>query len=235
LKKGCSTNLAEIDCKFKPSAAESGNHSWFFKQIDYTLTHESQNSHCMPEKPLIGDGIAGVRFACDLVRCKGACCTMPGARGAPLREEELEEIEIAYPVVRKYLSFRHKDTIEERGLVQGRKGDYTTQVVQNQACVFAFFENGIAICAFEKAYQNNEIRWRKPISCHLFPLRVSQVEPERLRFEAISECQPAIERGAREQIWLSEFLSDSLTRTFGQNWYEDFQKYCETRRNGEMT
>jgi len=170
-----------------------------------------------------------------MARCKGACCTMPGARGAPLREEELEEIEKAYPTVRKYLSFRHKDTIEERGLVQGRKGDYTTQVVQNQACVFAFFENGIAKCAFEKGYQNNEIGWRKPISCHLFPIRVGPGMPERLRFESIAECQPAIERGTKERIWLSEFLRDSLTRTFGENWYEEFRKYCETRRNGEMT
>ena len=189
----------------------------------------------MPEKPLIGDDIASVKFACDLARCMGACCTMPGARGAPLREEELEEIEKAYPIVRKYLSFRHKDTVEERGLVQGRKGDYTTQVVQSQACVFAFFENGIAKCAFEKAYQNNEIGWRKPISCHLFPIRVSPGVPERLRFECIAECQPAIERGTKEHVWLSEFLRNSLTRAFGENWYEQFQKYCKTRRNGEMT
>ena len=189
----------------------------------------------MSEKPQFGDDIAGVRFACDLHRCRGACCTMPGARGAPLREEELEEIEKAYPTVRKHLSFRHKDTIEERGLVQGRKGDYTTQVVQNQACVFAFFENGIAQCAFERAYQNNEIGWRKPISCHLFPIRVSPGAPERLRFESIAECQPAIERGMKERIWLTEFLRDSLTRAFGENWYEEFETYCETRRNGELT
>ena len=189
----------------------------------------------MAEKTLIGDDIPSVRFACDLARCKGACCTMPGARGAPLREEELEEVEKAFPTVRKYLSFRHKDTIEERGLVQGRKGDYTTQVVQNQACVFAFFEDGIAQCAFEKGYENNEIGWRKPISCHLFPIRVAQGVPERLRFQSIAECHPAIELGTKEYVWLSEFLRDSLTRAFGENWYEEFRKYCETRRNGEMT
>jgi len=189
----------------------------------------------MSENPFFGNDIAGVRFACDLARCRGACCTMPGARGAPLREEELEEIEKAYPTVRKYLSFRHKDAIEERGLVQGRKGDYTTQVVQNQACVFALFEDGIAKCAFEKAYLNNEIGWRKPISCHLFPIRVTPGVPELLRFESIAECQPAIERGSKENLWLSEFLRDSITRAYGENWYEEFRKYCETRRNGETT
>jgi hypothetical protein len=189
----------------------------------------------MQEKPSIGEDIANVKFACDLDRCKGACCTMPGARGAPLRDEELEEIEKAYPIVRKYLSFRHKDAVEERGLVQGRKGDYTTQVVQNQACVFAFFENGIAKCAFEKAYLNSEIGWRKPISCHLFPIRVATGVPERLRFESIAECQPATERGMTERIWLSEFLADSLTRAYGDTWYQEFRKYCEIKRNGEMT
>jgi hypothetical protein len=189
----------------------------------------------MSENPYFGDEIAGVRFVCDLARCKGACCTMPGARGAPLRERELVEIEKAYPTVRKYLSFRHKDAIEERGLVQGRKGDYTTQVVQNQACVFALFEEGIAKCAFEKAYLNNEIGWRKPISCHLFPIRVTPGVPDLLRFESIAECKPAIERGSSDNLWLSEFLRDSLTRVYGETWYEEFKKYCETRRNGEIT
>jgi hypothetical protein len=186
----------------------------------------------MPEKPIIAENIAGVRFACDLVNCKGACCTMPGARGAPLREDEIAEIEKAYPIARKYLTFRHKDIIEERGLVQGRKGDYTTQVVGNQACVFAFFEDGIAKCSFEKAFQNNEIGWRKPISCHLFPIRVSQGIPETIRFESIEECRPAVERGINESIWLSDFLKDSLTRAYGAEWYEEFRKTCEERRNG---
>jgi hypothetical protein len=188
----------------------------------------------MPEKPFVAEDIANVKFACDLHRCKGACCTMPGARGAPLREEELEEIDMAYPIVRKYLSFRHKDTVEERGLVQGRKGDYTTQVVQNQACVFAFFENGIAKCAFERAYLDNEIGWRKPLSCHLFPIRVAQGVPERLRFESIAECQPATERGTIERIWLSEFLRDALSRAYGESWYQEFRLNCEARRNGEL-
>lgn len=186
----------------------------------------------MAEKPVFAEDIGQIRFACELARCKGACCTIPGSRGAPLRDEELEEIEKAYPVIKKYLSYRHKDTIDERGLVQGRKGDYTTQVVQNQACVFVCFEDGIAKCAFEKAYQNNEITWRKPISCHLFPIRVEPGEPERLRFASIAECQPALQRGKAEQIWLSEFLGGSLTRAFGGNWYEEFRKHFEIRRNG---
>lgn len=184
----------------------------------------------MLDRFLIDENIPKTHFACDLERCKGACCTMPGQRGAPLLDEEVEEIEKAYPIVRKYLSFRHKDTIDERGLIQGRSGDHTTQVVDRRACVFAIFENGIAKCAFEKAYQNHELSWRKPLSCHLFPIRVAPGPPERLRFEEIAECRPGLERGAREQVPLAGFLSSSLTRAYGAEWYEEFSAHCRTRQ-----
>ncbi len=187
----------------------------------------------MVDNFLIDENIPKTRFACDLERCKGACCTMPGQRGAPLLDEEVEEISKAYPIAGKYLSFRHKDTIEERGLVQGRKGDYTTQVVDRRACVFAVFENDIAKCAFEKAYLNHEISWRKPLSCHLFPIRVTPGSPERLRFEQIAECRPALERGAREQMPLTEFLRSSLMRAFGEQWYEEFiARYIAKKEEG---
>jgi hypothetical protein len=179
---------------------------------------------------LIDQNIPNTCFACDLQRCKGACCTMPGQRGAPLLDEEVEEIEKAYPTVRKYLSFRHKDTIEERGLIQGRKGDLTTQVVDRQACVFAIFENDIAKCSFEKAFLNHEISWRKPLSCHLFPIRVVTGSPERLRFEEIAECRPALEQGAKEQILLSDFLRSALTRAYGEQWYDEFSAYCRNKK-----
>lgn len=148
---------------------------------------------------------------------------MPGPRGAPLLDEEVDEIERSYPAIQKYLSFRHKDTIEERGLVQGRAGDMTTQVVDQQACVFVVFENGIAKCAFEKGFLNSEIQWRKPISCHLFPIRVSRQPPLTLRLESISVCQPAFENGKRAQIPVWEFLKTSLIRAFGADWYRDLE------------
>lgn len=182
----------------------------------------------MMENPRVDADITKTRFACDLDRCKGACCTMPGHRGAPLLDDELEEIEKAYPAVRKYLSYRHKDTIDERGWMQGRRGDYSTQVVDQKACVFVIFENGIASCAFEKAFLNREIQWRKPISCHLFPIRVRKEPPYSLRFESIGECQPAVERGQREDIPLWKFLETALVRAYGKEWYKDFADYCSS-------
>jgi hypothetical protein len=182
----------------------------------------------MAMNPLVDEEVAKTRFACDLGRCKGACCTMPGHRGAPLLEAELEEIEKALPVVRKYLSFQHKDTIDERGWMQGRRGDYTTQVVDRKACVFVVFENGIATCAFEKAFLNREIQWRKPVSCHLFPIRVRQEPSHALRFEFIAECQPAVERGQQENIPLWKFLETALVRAYGEEWYREFASYCSS-------
>lgn len=179
---------------------------------------------------LIDAAIPKTLFACDLDRCKGACCTMPGQRGAPLLDEEVVEIEVAYPIVKKYLSFRHKDTIEERGLIQGRKGDHSTQVVDRKACVFAFFEDHIAKCSFEKAFQNNEIPWRKPISCHLFPIRVAPGLPTKLRFEELAECRAALERGTSEHVPLVEFLRGSLTRAFGKEWFDEFASHCVIKR-----
>jgi hypothetical protein len=185
----------------------------------------------MNQKTLVDGQIPRVRFACDLAKCKGACCTMPGHRGAPLQESELEEIEKAYPVIRKHLSYRHRDVIEERGLFQGRTGDHTTQVVEGQACVFVTFEDGIAKCAFEKAYLNNEISWRKPISCHLFPIRVDPGIPERLRYEELPVCESALERGERENFPLAEFLKASLVRVYGEEWYAEFLERCKRKEH----
>ncbi len=175
----------------------------------------------------IVDGpIATTKFACDLGRRKGACCTIPGGRGAPLLDSELDEIRAAFPTVKKYLSQMHLQTIEERGLFEGRPGNYTTTCVQNRACVFVTFENGIAKCSFEKAYLQREIGWRKPISCHLFPLRVDNGSRTRLRYEFPAECSPALERGDREEVFLSDFLKDALSRALGQEWCEEFSNSC---------
>ena len=179
----------------------------------------------------VDEAIPEVRFACDLKACRGACCTMPGANGAPLREDEVEEIERAFPAIRKYLSREHLETIRLGGLVDGPPGDRTTPCYNSRACVFVTYEEGIAKCAFEKAYWKGEIGWRKPLSCHLFPIRVGRTN--QLRFEYIPECRPALERGKKENIYVSDFLKDSLTRAYGSSWYAAFKRLCSRHRNGD--
>ena len=178
---------------------------------------------------LVDDRIADVPFACDLGECKGACCTLNGGRGAPVTDEEVDEIYTAYPVVKKYLPKEHTEWIERHGLVEGAPGYFATQCRNEQACVFVYYDNGVAKCSFEKGFLNKEIRWRKPLSCHLFPLRASYGSPEQLRFEYLHECEPAFKKGSREKFPLFKFLKDVLVRAYGRTWYQRFETECEER------
>jgi hypothetical protein len=172
------------------------------------------------EETIIDQNVFGERFACDLARCKGACCTLPGGRGAPLDDSEVEEIRRAFPAASRYLSPDHKKVIEAQGMVEGCEGSYATVCVNDRACVFAYDENGVARCSLEKAYLEGATGWRKPLSCHLFPLRVSSRNPSRIRYEEISECSPGRARGTKEGIPLFVFLKEALVRRFGMEWYE---------------
>lgn len=171
--------------------------------------------------------IATERFACDLSQCEGACCTLPGGRGAPLDDDEVEELHRAYLSARKYLSPKHAWVIDRAGIVEGSLGSFATTCVDKRECVFVFYENGIAKCALEQAYVNGETSWRKPLSCHLFPIRISRGSHERLRYEKIPECSPARLKGLRMNVLLSDFARDALIRKYGAAWYEEFRQACE--------
>jgi hypothetical protein len=172
---------------------------------------------------IIDDTIPRIKFACNLSACKGACCTLAGGTGAPLLDDELEQIEHAFPIIKSSLPKEHLESIAQYGLYEGIPGSYTTMCFNNRACVFVLYEDGIARCAFEKAFGDGKLKWKKPISCHLFPIRVSRGVPEQLRYERIIECDFAIDRGENENILLSDFLKEPLIRAYGLTWYEDFQ------------
>ncbi len=184
------------------------------------------------QETTVDQPVASIKFACDLKSCKGACCTLRGGRGAPLLSEEISEIQKAYPIIKKYLSDEHLARIDEMGLFEGSEEDYTTPCYENRACVFVTYENGIAKCSFEKAYLKGEISWRKPLSCHLFPIRIDRGTQDHLRFEFISECNPALDKGSEEDIYLTDFLKEALVRAYGEPWYERFLQLCKTTRTG---
>ncbi len=185
-------------------------------------------------KVIIEERVAHEHFACDLGRCKGACCTLPGGRGAPLQDDEVRQIEEAYPVVEKYLPERSRVVIRQAGMFEGMPGSYATSCIDNRDCVFVYRERGVAYCAIEKAYHHGETVFRKPISCFLFPVRVSPDEPSRIRYEHIAECSGGRARGRSKEILLSQFLKDALVGRFGAGWYSEFEAACYARReNGE--
>lgn len=163
----------------------------------------------------IDDTIIGTHFACDLLRCKGACCTFPGGSGAPLLEEEIPILERAYPIVKHLLPREHVAVIEAEGVAGGRPGDRWVRCLNDEACVFVMYDGDIAKCAIQHAYYQGQFDWEKPQSCHLFPIRVSGAARNILRMESFSECEPAFERGDAENIKLVDFVHGALQRSFG--------------------
>ncbi len=174
----------------------------------------------------IEEPVAYERFSCDLEKCKGACCTLSGGRGAPLEDHEVLELKKAFPFAKKYLSEQHLRAIEVNGMSEGYPGNYATSCIDDKDCVFVYYEHGIARCSVEKAYLNGETAWRKPLSCHLFPVRISNGT---VRYEKISECVPAVRRGKEENVPMYDFLKEPLVRRFGQQWYDTFRAECMRR------
>lgn len=176
---------------------------------------------------VIDDSVAFASFCCDLEQCKGACCCIEGGRGAPLEDEEVREIEHAFPVIKPHLGEQTLRVIESAGLYEGTPGDYVTPCIDRRECVYVYFEDGIARCSFERAYEQGLISWRKPISCHLFPIRIREFGQDFIRYEEIDECAPARSKGMSEQVPVNEFLRQPLLRKYGDEWYQKFKAYCD--------
>lgn len=178
---------------------------------------------------VIDDNVARSTFCCDLQQCKGACCTLQGGRGAPLEDHEVLEIEKAYPIAKRYLGATSLNNIEQWGTHEGHSGNYATPCIQEKECVFAYFDEGIAYCSFERAYEEGLTDWRKPLSCHLFPIRIREFGRDHLRYEQIDECHGGRVLGETQQVSLYNFLKEPLTRKYGEEWYEKFVQYCESK------
>ncbi len=174
-----------------------------------------------------------VPFECDLAKCKGACCFIEGEFGAPLKASELKEIEKILPWVWDLIPARAKQVVEREGWWKRQNGRIYTNVVSRRECVFAYFENGIAKCAIERRYREGKISFRKPISCHLFPLRENSFILSEIRYMEIPECKEAIANGIKNQKPLYAFLKEALIRRFGENWYKRLiEEEFEEEKNG---
>lgn len=183
---------------------------------------------------VIDPAISGVHFQCNLDQCKGACCTLPGGKGAPLLDHEVEEIHRAFPEVKEYLSERHLEVIREQGMFEGEAGSLFTTCVDNAACVFVTYDHGVARCSLEKAFHAGKTSWKKPLSCHLFPLRIDRGLQERVRYEILEHCRPALDEGKRAGVSLAEFSEEALTRAYGRSWYRRFLDHCRSQNgNGD--
>jgi hypothetical protein len=173
------------------------------------------------------------KFVCDLEKCKGACC-VEGDAGAPLEEDELQELEKAYPIVKKYLSEKAQKAIEKNGLyTKDEDGEWVTALVDGKECVFTVFdENGMASCGIEKAYLNNEINFKKPVSCHLYPIRVAKYHTfEAINYHHWDLCTDACVLGEQLGVKVYKFLKEPLIRKYGQEFYSELEKIDEALEN----
>ncbi|MDX1531486.1 MAG: DUF3109 family protein, partial [Rhodothermales bacterium] len=142
---------------------------------------------------LISDALLDAPFACHLARCKGACCVI-GDRGAPLEPEERAELEAVLPAVEPGLRPEARAAIARDGVwTEEKPGEYATTCVEGRECVFVVYDHGVAKCAVQQAYHAGRVGFEKPVSCHLFPVRVEEVGGATvLNYERIDLCQPAV-------------------------------------------
>jgi hypothetical protein len=175
---------------------------------------------------LLSEDLFERRFVCDLNACKGACC-VAGESGAPLEPEEAELLKELWPKIKPYIPEKGQRAIDAHGVSEvDEDGDLVTTLVEGRGeCAFTVFdEKGIALCGVEKAWKDGAIPFRKPISCHLYPIRITKLKfHDGLNYHQWPICKPACECGAKLDVPVFRFLKDSLTRKYGAEWYEELE------------
>jgi hypothetical protein len=177
------------------------------------------------ENTLISDDLKMVHFSCDLEKCKGACC-IEGDAGAPLEEEEISLLEDYINEIKPYMVEGGIREVEQLGVFDyDAEGKFVTPLVQGMECVFVYYDDGIARCAIEKAFQENKIPFAKPISCHLYPIRIKSTPVnDILNYHKWPICQKALVKGYNEKTPLYRFLEGALIRKYGRTWYNQLVK-----------
>ena len=177
---------------------------------------------------LISDDVIHEQFICNLNACKGACC-WEGDYGAPLEEDEKELLEKIYEKIKPHLTESGRKAIEEKGtsVYYKEAKEHGTSLQPNGACAFMTKnELGIAKCGIEQAHLAGDIDFKKPISCHLYPIRVNK--DERVLFEALNYdrwdiCSAACDLGKKEEVPVYQFLKEPLIRKYGEAFYEELE------------
>ncbi|MDR2233560.1 MAG: DUF3109 family protein [Tannerella sp.] len=174
------------------------------------------------ENTLVSLDLIEYYFQCDLPNCKGNCC-VDGDAGAPLEKDEFEILRKILPAVWDDLSPKARQVIEKQGVGYiDISGETVTSIVNGKDCVFTYYdEDGICRCAIEKAYREKRIDFQKPVSCHLYPVRVTQYKDyQAVNYHRWKVCRPGEILGEHAKIPVYRFLREPLIRKFGEKWYE---------------
>lgn len=174
-------------------------------------------------------------FVCDLNACKGACC-VKGDAGAPLTDEEINLLEEIINDILPYLDDEGKKMISEKGVFEiDVDGDQGTSLLENGRCAYALIDDcGMVTCGIEKAHNDGKINFKKPISCHLYPVRIKEYKDyDAVNYNRWDICKPACDCGAKLDVPLFVFLKDALIRKYGTEWYEELELIDQVRKKND--
>lgn len=175
---------------------------------------------------IINTDILTEYFCCDLAACKGMCC-VEGDSGAPLESDEAAVLESEYANYSSYMTARGRQAVQEQGFaVVDEDGDLTTPLIANAECAYAVRENGITLCALEKAAKEGKMSFRKPISCHLYPIRIRKFSDgsEGLAYHRWEVCAPARINGSKCGLPVYQVLKEPIIRRFGKEFYNEMDE-----------
>jgi Protein of unknown function (DUF3109) len=183
---------------------------------------------------VLSDELVQEHFVCDLQQCKGGCC-VDGDCGAPLTGEEVQILADIYPVIKPYLSAAYIPEIERQGThTVDDEFSYVTPTVGDGICVYGYYDDaGIVKCGIEKAWMAGAINFRKPISCHLYPIRIlDQDGHESVNYDPRPQlCAPACKLCDKLKIPVYRFVKDALIRKYGEEFYEALETVAETMKS----
>tara|TARA_B100001173_G_C15956113_1_gene533494 strand:- start:387 stop:962 length:576 start_codon:yes stop_codon:yes gene_type:complete len=177
-------------------------------------------------KTLISEEIIENNFHCNLSACKGACC-IEGNSGAPLEKNEAEVLEREFEKISPYISNKAKKVIQQKGkYVYDKDGNLETPIINGKECVYVSYNsNGTLECGIEKAFDEGKINLKKPISCHLYPIRVKKYSSfTAVNYHKWNICSDACELGKILKKPIYQFVKDALIRRFGISWYLELEK-----------
>ena len=177
---------------------------------------------------LVSEDLLEKEFLCNISKCKGACC-VEGDAGAPLSEEETRILGDVFEKVKPFLREEGVHAIENQGTSVIAHGEYETPLVDRKECAYVVFDKGVAQCGIEKAYEAGIIDYKKPISCHLYPVRITRYTSfEAVNYEHWPICNEACKLGAEMQLPVYRFLKDALTRNYGEEWYRELDNIAKS-------
>ncbi len=183
-------------------------------------------------KTIVSEDIIEKDFVCNLASCKGACC-IDGDAGAPLDADETQILKDIYPKLRPFLRQEGIAAIEEQGTsITTAFGELETPLIGGADCAYVIFDDKkTALCGIEEAYNQGEVDWKKPVSCHLYPIRVKDYsEFSAVNYDKWDICDDACSLGKELQVPVYKFVKEALTRKFGKNWYDELEKVAEKHK-----